>query len=198
MSFSTWSLHSHSPHALREVSPSITFSRITTSPRLWIPHFDLLKKQNQRGQRGHKASPSLMVSPPTIPQASRRSLTFSIHQSVHLEPHLDGLVQLLCHKLQGSEKPVVPEGQLRELQHLQNTHGSHLPVCPGSPGQQQDEQSPLTSSACHGSASTASLTFLTASCVANSASPSKKFSAFRRTPVYKGNVGTKPMRFSRA
>lgn len=140
----------------------------------------------------------MMVSPPTTPQALRRSLTFSIHQSVHLEPHLDGLVQLLCHKLQGSEKPLVPECQLREFQHLQNTHGSQLPVSPGSPGQQQDEQSPLTSSACHGSASTASLTFFTASSVANSASPSKKFSAFRRTPVYKGNVGTKPVRVSRA
>lgn len=117
-----------------------------------------------------------------------RSLTFSIHRSVQLEPHLDRLVQLLRHKLQGSEKSLVPEHQLRELQHLQNTPSSHLPIAPGIPGQQQDEQTPLTSSACHGSAGTALLTFLTASYVANAASPSKKFSAFRRTPVYKGNI----------
>lgn len=39
---------------------------------------------------------------------------------MHLKPHLNGLMQLLCHKLQGRQISLVPECQLREHHHLQS------------------------------------------------------------------------------
>lgn len=39
---------------------------------------------------------------------------------MHLEPHLNGLMQVLCHKLQGSQIPLMLERQVREHHHLQN------------------------------------------------------------------------------
>lgn len=62
------------------------------------------------------------------------------------------------------------------------------PCLLGPSVQQQDEQTLLTSPACTGADSTSSVTFFKAMCVSNRGFPTRKFSAFKRTPVYKASI----------